>query len=122
MSYLGNSWKFRGYFQNVLHTYLYFPRKACLFLWRVFGSCFFASDSEFFIVWELKHCLIAHAHFWLLEVCVVMVKVTVLTVELVDASVKVSNGAIAEELLEGFRGVAVPAPWVKEVKKVVEGF
>ena len=52
-----------------------------------------------------------------------MVKVAVLTVELVAASVTVSNCAIAEELLEWFRDEAVPAPWVKEVKNVVvEGF
>jgi hypothetical protein len=52
-----------------------------------------------------------------------MGKVAVVTVELVDASITESNDAIAEELVDWFKNEAVPAPWVKEVKKVVvEGF
>jgi hypothetical protein len=52
-----------------------------------------------------------------------MGKVAVVTVELVDASIAESNDAIAEELVDWFKNEAVPAPWVKEVKKVVvEGF
>jgi hypothetical protein len=46
-------------------------------------------------------------------------KKAVITVELVDESVETSNSAIAEEMLEWFRDEAVPAPWVKDVKKVV---
>jgi len=48
-----------------------------------------------------------------------MGKMAVITVELVDKSVLVSNGAISEEMLAWFRGEVVPAPWVKAVKKVV---
>ena len=39
--------------------------------------------------------------------CIVMGKMAVVTVELVDESVMVSNGAITEEMLEWFRE-AVP--------------
>jgi hypothetical protein len=46
-------------------------------------------------------------------------KKAVITVELVDESLEKSNDAIAEELLKWFRDEAVPAPWVKDVKKVV---
>jgi hypothetical protein len=46
-------------------------------------------------------------------------KKAVITVELVDESVEASNSAIMEEMLEWFRDKAVPAPWVKDVKKVV---
>ena len=46
-------------------------------------------------------------------------KKAVITVELVDESVANSNDAIAEELLKWFQDEAVPAPWVKEIKKVV---
>lgn len=50
-------------------------------------------------------------------------KVALVTFELVDASVGVSSGAVAEELLRWFRDEVVPAPWVKEVKRVVvQGF
>jgi len=48
-----------------------------------------------------------------------MGKKAVITVELVDESVLSSNSAIAEELLSWFREEALPAPWVKEVKKIV---
>ena len=47
-----------------------------------------------------------------------MGKTAIITVELVDESVEKSNDAIAEELLKWFRDEAVPAPWVKEIKKV----
>jgi hypothetical protein len=80
-----------------------------------------ASDSEFFIVWKGKYRLLANLCFGCLEVRVVMGKVAVVTVELVDASIAESNNAIAKELLEWFRDEAVPAPWVKVVKKVVVG-
>ena len=46
-------------------------------------------------------------------------KKAVITVELVDESIANSNEAIAEDLLKWFRDEAVPAPWVKDVKKVV---
>jgi hypothetical protein len=46
-------------------------------------------------------------------------KRAIITLELVDESVENSNGAIAEELLEWFKEETVPAPWVKEIKKVV---
>jgi hypothetical protein len=46
-------------------------------------------------------------------------KKAVITVELVDESFANSNDAIAEDLLKWFRDEAVPAPWVKEIKKVV---
>jgi len=48
-----------------------------------------------------------------------MGKKAIITLELVDESVKNSNGAIAEEMLKWFKEEAVPAPWVKEIKKVV---
>ena len=48
-----------------------------------------------------------------------MGKTAIITVELVDESVEKSNDAIAEELLKWFKDEAVPAPWVKDVKKVV---
>jgi hypothetical protein len=48
-----------------------------------------------------------------------MGKMVVITFELVDESVIVSSGAIAEEMLKWFKEEAVPAPWVKEIKKVV---
>jgi hypothetical protein len=46
-----------------------------------------------------------------------MGKKAIVTFELVDESVENSNDAIAEELLKWFRDEAVPAPWVKEIKK-----
>jgi hypothetical protein len=46
-------------------------------------------------------------------------KQAVITVELVDESLENSNRAIAEELHTWFTEEALPAPWVKEVKKVV---
>jgi hypothetical protein len=46
-------------------------------------------------------------------------KKAVITVELVDESIMNSNEAIAQDLLKWFRDEAVPAPWVKDVKKVV---
>ena len=48
-----------------------------------------------------------------------MGKMSVVTVDLVDDSVVVSNGAITEEKLEWFREEVVPVPWNKEVKTVV---
>jgi len=48
-----------------------------------------------------------------------MGKTAIITVELVDESLEKSNDAVAEELLKWFRDEAVPAPWVKDVKKVV---
>jgi len=48
-----------------------------------------------------------------------MGKMAFVSFELVDESVVYSNGAIADELLKWFRDEAVPAPWVKAVKKVV---
>jgi hypothetical protein len=48
-----------------------------------------------------------------------MGKKAIITVELVDESVASSNSAIAEELLRWFREEALPAPWVKEIKKIV---
>ena len=48
-----------------------------------------------------------------------MGKKAIISVELVDESVETSNSAIMEEMLEWFRDEAVPAPWVKDVKKVV---
>jgi len=48
-----------------------------------------------------------------------MGKVAFVSVELVDGSFVQSNAAIADELLKWFRDEAVPAPWVKTVKKVV---
>jgi hypothetical protein len=47
-----------------------------------------------------------------------MGKMAIITVELVDESVEISNGAIREEMLKWFRDEAVPAPWVKEIKTV----
>jgi hypothetical protein len=87
----------------------------------LYYACWAASDSEFFIVWKRKHRLIANLCFGCLEVRVVMGKMAVVTVELVDASIAESNSEIAEELLEWFKNEAVPAPWIKKVKKVVEG-
>jgi hypothetical protein len=46
-------------------------------------------------------------------------KRAIITVELVDESLGHSNSAIAEELLRWFREETLPAPWVKEIKKVV---
>jgi hypothetical protein len=48
-----------------------------------------------------------------------MGKMAIITVELVDESVVASNNAIGEEVLRWFRDESMPAPWVKEVKKVV---
>jgi hypothetical protein len=48
-----------------------------------------------------------------------MGKKAIITVELVDESLGHSNSTIAEELLSWFREEALPAPWVKEVKKIV---
>jgi hypothetical protein len=48
-----------------------------------------------------------------------MGKMAVVTVELVTESAGISNGVIAEEMLEWFRDEVVSAPWVKDVKKVV---
>ena len=47
-----------------------------------------------------------------------MGKVAIVTVELVNESFAISNGGVAEELLEWFRE-ACGVPWVKEVKAVV---
>jgi hypothetical protein len=47
-----------------------------------------------------------------------MRKMAIITFELVDESVENPNSAIAEELLKWFRDEGVPAPWVKDVKKV----
>jgi hypothetical protein len=44
-------------------------------------------------------------------------KKAVITVELVDENIANSNEAIAQDLLKWFRDEAVPAPWVKDVKK-----
>jgi hypothetical protein len=44
-------------------------------------------------------------------------KKAVITVELVDESLANSNEAIAEDLLKWLQDEAVPAPWVKDVKK-----
>ena len=48
-----------------------------------------------------------------------MGKTAIITVKLVDESLEKSNDAIAEELLKWFRDEVAPAPWVKDVKKVV---
>ena len=40
-----------------------------------------------------------------------------ITVELVDENIANSNEVIAQDLLKWFRNEAVPAPWVKDVKK-----
>jgi hypothetical protein len=48
-----------------------------------------------------------------------MGKKAIITVELVDESLGYSNNAIAEELLRWFTEEAMPAPWVKEIKKIV---
>jgi hypothetical protein len=45
-------------------------------------------------------------------------KNAIITLELVDESVTNSNDAIAEDLLKWLRDEAVPAPWVKEIKKI----
>ena len=57
--------------------------------------------------------------FSFLEVESKLGKRAVITLELVDESVENSNGALAEELLEWFKEETVPAPWFKEIKKVV---
>jgi len=46
-------------------------------------------------------------------------KKAIITVKLVDESLGHSNSAIAEELLRWFMEEALPAPWVKEVEKIV---
>ena len=46
-------------------------------------------------------------------------KKAVITFELVSDSLANSNEAIAEDLLKWFRDEAVPAPWVKDIRKVV---
>ena len=48
-----------------------------------------------------------------------MGKKAIITVELVDESLGISNTTIAEELLRWFREEALPTPWVKEIKKIV---
>jgi hypothetical protein len=48
-----------------------------------------------------------------------MGKKAIITVELVDESVGHPNSAIAEELLRWFREETLPAPWIKEIKKIV---
>ena len=47
-----------------------------------------------------------------------MGKMAIITVELVDESAENSNVAITEDLLKWFRDETLPAPWVKEIKKV----
>jgi hypothetical protein len=47
-----------------------------------------------------------------------MGKMAIITVESVDESFAHSNGAIVEEMFKWLRDEAVPAPWVKEIKKV----
>jgi hypothetical protein len=46
-------------------------------------------------------------------------KRAVIVAELIDESRKKSNDAIAKELFMWFSNEVVPAPWVKEIKKVV---
>ncbi|MEX2739413.1 MAG: hypothetical protein Q6356_010150 [Candidatus Wukongarchaeota archaeon] len=46
-------------------------------------------------------------------------KKAVITVELAKESLATLNKAIAQDLLKWFQDEAVPAPWVKDVKKVV---
>jgi hypothetical protein len=48
-----------------------------------------------------------------------MGKKAVITVELVKESAVSSNSAIAEEMLRWFKEEALPAPWVKEIKKIL---
>jgi len=48
-----------------------------------------------------------------------MGKMAFVSVELVDESFVHSNRVIADELLEWFKDEAVPAPWIKAVKKFV---
>jgi hypothetical protein len=48
-----------------------------------------------------------------------MGKKAIITVELVDESLGHSNSAIAEELLKWFMEEALPAPWIKEIKRIV---
>jgi len=48
-----------------------------------------------------------------------MRKMAVIAVELVDESFAHSNGAIADKMFKWFREKAVPAPWAKEIKKIV---
>ena len=50
---------------------------------------------------------------------VVKKKKVLLTVELIDESVMVSNSTIAEEIVAWLVAEVVPAPWVKEVKGVI---
>jgi hypothetical protein len=46
-------------------------------------------------------------------------KKALIVAELIDESRKKPNDALAKELFKWFRDEAVPAPWVKDVKKVV---
>ncbi|MEJ5327378.1 MAG: hypothetical protein WHU54_03910 [Candidatus Bathyarchaeia archaeon] len=46
-------------------------------------------------------------------------KKALVTVELIDESVMVSNSTIAEEIFAWLVAEVVPAPWVKEVKGVI---
>jgi len=48
-----------------------------------------------------------------------MGKKAIITVELVDESLVNSNSTIADELFKWFREEALPAPWVKEIEKIV---
>lgn len=50
---------------------------------------------------------------------VVKKKKALVTVELIDESVMVSNSTIAEEIFAWLVAEVVPAPWVKEVKGVI---
>jgi hypothetical protein len=47
-----------------------------------------------------------------------MGKRAIITVDLVDESLMNPNGVIAEEILDWLRGEAVPAPWIKEIRKI----
>jgi hypothetical protein len=47
-----------------------------------------------------------------------MGKMAIITFELVDEGAENPNSVIAEELLKWFMDEALPAPWVKEIKKV----
>jgi hypothetical protein len=98
------------------------PHQGCLSCRGLFNcqrDSSLGSSSEAFIVWKIKHCLIAHLCSSLFGGKIMMGKRAVVTVELVDESVVTSNGAIAEELLKWFRDEVVPVPWVKKVKTVV---
>ena len=46
-------------------------------------------------------------------------KKAVITFELVDESLANSNETITDDLRKWFQDEAVPAPWVKDVKKIV---